>query len=329
MHMYMNNPKISIIVPVYNVEKYLRRCLDSIVAQTFTDWECICVDDGSPDNSGKILDEYAVKDKRFVIIHKENGGVSSARNAGLDIARGEYVTFCDSDDWVEADWLLVQYTDIVSEDFDVCICGFYGKGKQKRKVLNQIAAKTSIFAQNGIGGYSFLRLIRRKNIDIVRYDTSIAYLEDSEFFYRLFDNCDKILWTNKPLYHYENNPESVTRVCSISRAAVTGVTILEKLFVNEKEKKIRNNLNFQRKSLRLYLCTLYLIGSNDCYDVIYNEYKESLRKTFFSFFIDFRLKIKQKIVLFLICFYKYPRNTLVFKYIQNKRIGMERNVDKA
>lgn len=99
----MNNPKISIIVPVYNVEKYLRRCLDSIVTQTFTDWECICVDDGSPDNSGEILDEYAVKDKLFVIIHKENGGVSSARNAGFDTARGEWISFVDSDDWIERD----------------------------------------------------------------------------------------------------------------------------------------------------------------------------------------------------------------------------------
>lgn len=315
----MNNPKISVIVPVYNVERYLRKCLDSIIAQTFSDWECICVDDGSPDNSGKILDEYAAKDKRFVIIHKENGGVSSARNAGLDMARGEYITFCDSDDWVEADWLLVQYTDIVSEDFDVCICGFYGKGKQKRKVLNQIAAKTSIFAQNGIGGYSFLRLIRRKNIDIVRYDTSIAYLEDSEFFYRLFDNCDKILWTNKPLYHYENNSESVTRVYSISKAAVTGVAILEKLFIQEKNVKIKKCLDFRRKYMRLHLCVLCLIGFNSFTDKYYDEYVYFLRKNFCNLILDFRLKMKQKIVLGIICLCEHPENNFIFKYMRNKR----------
>ena len=96
---------ISIIVPVYNVEKYLRRCLDSILAQTFTDFECICIDDGSSDGSGKILDEYAEKDFRFVVIHKDNGGVSSARNAGLDVARGEWLAFVDSDDWVEKNFL--------------------------------------------------------------------------------------------------------------------------------------------------------------------------------------------------------------------------------
>ena len=95
------HPKVSIIVPVYNTEKYLRRCLDSIAAQTFTDWECICVDDGSPDAGGAMLDAYARRDARFRVIHQENGGVSRARNAGLDAARGEWIAFVDSDDWVE------------------------------------------------------------------------------------------------------------------------------------------------------------------------------------------------------------------------------------
>ena len=94
-------PKISIIVPVYKVEKYLNRCLDSIIAQTFSAWECILVDDGSPDKSGIICDEYVARDSRFVVIHQENAGVSFARNAGLDIAQGEYICFVDSDDWVE------------------------------------------------------------------------------------------------------------------------------------------------------------------------------------------------------------------------------------
>ena len=94
-------PQVSIIVPVYNVEAYLRRSLNSILAQTIPNWECICVDDGSPDGCGAILDEYAARDARFVVIHKENGGTSTARNAGLDAARGEYISFVDPDDWIE------------------------------------------------------------------------------------------------------------------------------------------------------------------------------------------------------------------------------------
>ena len=97
-------PKISVIIPIYNVEKYLRRCLDSVKNQIFTDWQAICVDDGSPDNSGKIADEYAAKDKRFVVIHKENTGVSDTRNVGIKHAIGEYIHFMDSDDVLDIDY---------------------------------------------------------------------------------------------------------------------------------------------------------------------------------------------------------------------------------
>ena len=93
-------PKISIIIPVYNVEKYLRRCLDSVVNQTFQNWQAVCVDDGSPDNSGAILDEYAARDKRFVVVHQKNGGLSNARNAGLEKSSGQYVLYLDSDDFL-------------------------------------------------------------------------------------------------------------------------------------------------------------------------------------------------------------------------------------
>ena len=94
-------PKISVIVPVYNTEKYLRRCIDSVLAQTYQDFELLLIDDGSKDSSGAICDEYAAKDARVRVFHKENGGVSSARNLGLDNARGEWVTFVDSDDYIE------------------------------------------------------------------------------------------------------------------------------------------------------------------------------------------------------------------------------------
>lgn len=98
------NPLISVIVPIYNVEKYLARCVDSIVNQTYKDFELILVDDGSPDNSGKICDEYAKKDSRIKVVHKKNGGLSDARNAGMAVATGEYISFIDSDDYVSDDF---------------------------------------------------------------------------------------------------------------------------------------------------------------------------------------------------------------------------------
>ncbi|OUQ56652.1 hypothetical protein B5E58_10530, partial [Tyzzerella sp. An114] len=97
----MENKKISVIVPIYNVEKYLNRCVDSIINQTYKNLEIILVDDGSPDNCGKICDEYAKKDNRIKVVHKENGGVSSARNVGLNIATGDYIGFVDGDDWID------------------------------------------------------------------------------------------------------------------------------------------------------------------------------------------------------------------------------------
>ena len=117
-------PKVSIIVPVYKVEKYLRKCIDSIINQTLKDIEIILVDDGSPDNCGKICDEYAAKDTRIKVIHKENGGLSSARNAGMEVAEGEYIGFVDSDDWIESDMYMTLWqkakdinADLVNSDY--------------------------------------------------------------------------------------------------------------------------------------------------------------------------------------------------------------------
>ena len=116
-------PKISVIVPVYNVEKYLRKCIESILNQTFREFELILVDDGSTDSSGKICDEYALKDSRIKVIHKENGGASSARNAGLDVAKGEYIGFVDSDDWIEMDMYGELYRLIKENNTDISVCG--------------------------------------------------------------------------------------------------------------------------------------------------------------------------------------------------------------
>lgn len=114
-------PKFSIIVPVYKVEQYLDRCIQSILKQTFTDFEVILVDDGSPDNCGVICDNYAAKDDRIVVLHQINQGLSAARNNGLDIARGEYICFVDSDDWIEHEMLAEIEADLLSKCSDVVI----------------------------------------------------------------------------------------------------------------------------------------------------------------------------------------------------------------
>ena len=120
--MMNKTPTISVIAPVYNTEKYLPRCIDSILAQTFTDFELLLIDDGSKDNSGAVCDEYASKDERVRVFHKENGGVSSARNVGLDNAKGEWITFVDSDDWIAETMYQEMYELATLENADIVYC---------------------------------------------------------------------------------------------------------------------------------------------------------------------------------------------------------------
>lgn len=120
----MNNPKVSVIVPVYNVEKLLQRCIDSILAQTFTDFELLLIDDGSKDKSGEICDEYAAKDSRIRVFHKQNGGVSTARNIGIDKAQGEWIYFVDSDDIVLPS-ALGTFCSLIYSDSELVMAGFY------------------------------------------------------------------------------------------------------------------------------------------------------------------------------------------------------------
>lgn len=153
-------PVISVIVPIYNVEKYLKKCIDSIINQTLKDIEIILVDDGSTDNSPKILDDYAKKDKRVKVIHKENGGQGSARNEGLNIARGKYIGFVDSDDWIDLNMYEELYKDIVENNSDISVCSrkvfdennnLNGKVELNNEVIN--------LNRLGIEGYIIKRLL--------------------------------------------------------------------------------------------------------------------------------------------------------------------------
>jgi len=119
------NEKISIIVPVYNVERYIRKCVKSLINQTYKNIEIILVNDGSPDNCGQICDDFAREDRRIVVIHKENGGLCSARNAGLSVATGKYIGFVDSDDWIRADMYEYLYINAKSHDADIACCNYY------------------------------------------------------------------------------------------------------------------------------------------------------------------------------------------------------------
>ena len=207
-------PKISVIVPVYNVEQYLPQCLDSIINQTYKNLEIICVDDGSPDNSGKILDEYAKKDKRIKVIHQENGGLSVARNTGLDNATGEWVSFIDSDDYIKLDF----YENLISaankSGADVVQCGFY---LYDEAVIKEIKYPTSLFCS-----YSdILKQIKKcyvwnklwKREFIKKHNlkfTPKIYFEDVLFTVTAIPLIIKWENLNYVGYYYRYNPNSIT-----------------------------------------------------------------------------------------------------------------------
>lgn len=194
-------PKISIIVPVYKVEEYLPRCIDSILDQTFTDFELILIDDGSPDNCGAICDEYAKKDRRIVVIHKDNAGVSSARNDGLEISKGEYILFCDSDDFVSKEWCKIMYEIISQSNIDLGICGYSycdinGNIANSKIVFNNnnlFVEKKNFFSlyMNNLINMPWNKIYRKKIITESRifFDESIDYNEDLLFVLHYIQCC--------------------------------------------------------------------------------------------------------------------------------------------
>lgn len=216
----MGAPKISVIVPVYKAEKYIHKCVDTLLAQTFQDYEILLIDDGSPDNSGHICDKYAEADSRINVFHKDNGGVSSARQCGLDNAQGEYIIHADPDDWVEHDMLECLYTAASQDGADMVLCDYYwDKGEtsklieQKPSALDAKSVLNDLF--NHLHGSVCNKLIRteccrRNNISFPR---GIDLYEDLIFNIELLKTDIKISYINQAFYHYVQNvnDNSLTR----------------------------------------------------------------------------------------------------------------------
>lgn len=208
---------ISIIIPVYNVEEYLSRCIDSVLNQTHKNLEIILVDDGSADNCGKICDEYAQKDSRIKVIHKENGGVSSARNAGLDIAQGDYVAFVDADDYVEKEMCEYLLKEMESGEFDIIQYNYCDVLEDGTLVSANIKNRTydnyndilyDAFTRNIHFGIT--KFYRRDVVKNIRYRTDLSRAEDMLFFLECAKKTARLKTTDKILYYYFQRETSVT-----------------------------------------------------------------------------------------------------------------------
>ena len=285
------NPRISIIVPVYNVDKYLSQCLDSILAQTYSDFEVLLVDDGSTDGSGTICDNFALKDSRLKVFHKANGGVSSARNLGLDNARGEWVVFVDSDDWLSEIYCETLIKSCINADItffsevwhylDGCKIVYssgeiYTKDSIEKKedlILHLLQNKT----KHNYFGYTWNKIFKRKIIEAnkIRFVEGLSTSEDEVFtlHFSLYANSMKVIYA--PIYHYRVTQTGLTA----KNSPVNEIVLLDdclrflvkrlnsKVLIAYYEKKMA------RKLVSTFAHSKKIKGKLDAYNIIYSHCK--------------------------------------------------------
>lgn len=250
------SPEISIIIPVYNVEKYLRSCLESILQQSFHDWECILINDGSSDKSGQICDTYCQLDSRFKVIHKVNGGVSSARNEGLNIAKGDWVCFVDSDDRIEGDSLEYMISLNKEKGCDVSICTLvkddlpqFGVKVLKEREKNELiwsclTYRTQKYASKGLlvdgpcAKLFRMSIIKDYNI---KYVDGLCKSEDALFAAEFYHHARRVVFDSYPVYHYTLNPNSIchtynkSHICMLAALLDLEQEFVDRYYSNEQE----------------------------------------------------------------------------------------------
>ena len=248
--------KISVIVPIYKVEEYLHRCIDSIINQTYTNLEIILVDDGSPDDCPMICDEYAKKDSRIRVVHKKNGGLSDARNAGIDIATGEYLMFIDSDDFVDVEMMESMMKNMIDNNVDMVVCNIkyvyedreVVKYNQADRILDRYEAMEEYLKDGVVQAVAWNKLYKKSLINDMRY--KVGKTNEDEFFtYKVVDKTDKIYYNSRSFYNYIQRDSSIMGKYSIKRldgveASYERLNFIKEKYptLYEKEKKTFVNL---------------------------------------------------------------------------------------
>ena len=260
---------VSVIVPIYNVEPYLKRAVDSICNQTYSNLEIILVDDGSPDNCGKICDEYAALDARIKVIHKENGGLSDARNAGLDVAGGEYIAFVDSDDYIAADYVAVLLDALQKNDADVAMCSYALTSSEDPdeavfdcsdtddhtrddsvEICDRKELLSNLYDANHRDATYFIvswnKIYKASLWDGIRFPKGKIH-EDEATTYRIYDRTKKGVYLHRPLYGYFSAPDSITR-SSFNLKRLDWMDALTDRITFFEEKKEWDQVRFARRA---------------------------------------------------------------------------------
>lgn len=310
----MRTPLISVIIPVYNVEKYLRRCLDSVVAQTYRNLEIICVDDGSVDESGRICDQYAARDARIKVIHQENQGISAVRNRGLDAAEGEYIAFVDSDDYILEDMYKKMLDKLLDYNVDLCVCQWQYEFSDGRQVVKKqnidptiYGCKTSLKFTHFLykGNYESVvvvavwnKLYRRALLDTIRFEGRIH--EDEAFCGRIMAKSISVYVMEEQFYVYAQNGDSLTN----KPFSANDFFFLDAL---AERRELFKSDAFIRQETELLYCNMYieycLRARKDGVVVSHPEkYRQIFRKMFSSLRREGNADIKFRLRMMLFSF---------------------------
>lgn len=333
---------VSVIVPVYNVERYIRRCVDSILEQTYQELELILVDDGAKDASGQICDEYIEKDKRVKVIHQLNGGVSTARNAGLDIAKGEWCCFIDSDDWVDSSYLQ-NFVDALDGKADLILQSFIIDNEINGMTKSIVLMDRTIIGRNHLiqyledakdvhNGFLWHRLFKMKYIqeNNIRFPVGISFAEDGWFFLEYMRYANVCNISSKAGYHYGIRKGSLT-TCGKKMPIATFKRLFEGFMDNMMAFDVPDtdktaHLRFVRRyGWRLaegwFVKPAYLQGNQEAMEyikILFHKYgmadfvskRKSLSVLVKMLHSNFNMFMKRKIVLAILAYRNYENKIL-------------------
>ena len=307
----MEEDLISIVIPVYKVEKYLEKCIESVLKQTYTNLQIILVDDGSTDNCGKICDEYAKKDSRIEVIHKANGGLSDARNVGISKAKGRYIGFVDSDDYIKENMYEILLNLIKEYNADASICNLYDVIEGKEYIRNKnngiqeysrLDILKEVLLDKNIQSYAWNKLYKKELFDEVKYPIGKKYEDIGTTFY-IFEKCNKIVVTSEPEYYYLKRSDSLVNNVTESTVFDYMELILQRyLYINDNIKELKQYNDY-------YLVRTLLTANNDIkelkqieektkqkYNELYNISKEILRTNYSNLKKFFTEEQNEKII---------------------------------
>ncbi len=286
-------PLISVIVPVYKVEPYLSRCIDSILSQTFTDFELILIDDGSPDNCGRICDEYAKQDARVFVIHQENGGLSSARNAGIDWAfessNSQWLTFIDSDDWIHPHYLELLHSAAITNNTDISVCEytetseFYDFEYFDNTSTQKLSAEDLYVNHHVTSVIACCKLYKKSCFQNIRYP--LGKLHEDEFTtYKILFDTPFVSYINEILYFYYTNPNSIVRG-NWSPKRLDAITAYEEQIAFFRKNGYKDVLIHVERKLLWYIVAQIEFTEKS---VVYNSFYPGLKKKLKSCINDFK-----------------------------------------